>query len=456
VRKEYVFQGKRIVVVGLGISGFAVAKLLHNLGAIVTVNDAKPLVPTDEKIEELTALGITCIGGGHEMIDLTRVDLVIKNPGIPYYEPFIENILARGIPILTEPEVAMQVAKAKIIALTGTNGKTTTTMMIYKMLLEAGEEVYFAGNIGVPLSDVVLQASKDAYIVLELSSFQLMGMPTFRPDVAIMLNLDEAHLDYHSSREEYEQAKMNIFKNMGTTGLLVLNHDDTMLVDAVFSRRPEMAIEYFSLETKVNGSYLSNDFLWYAYETVCHVSEVHVPGAHNLQNILAAITAVKYFNVSDEHIVAALQTFTGMDHRLEFVDNICERRIYNDSKATNIKATQIALSAFQEPIIWIAGGLDRGADITSLRPFGEHVKAVVTFGESRDKFIALAAKMHVSSAKAHNLAEALAIAYDFSEAGDIILLSPASASWDQFASFEERGNVFKSCVKRLAKEQKNE
>jgi len=455
VSERYVFQGKKILVVGLGISGFAVSKLLHNLGAIVTVNDEKPLDVSDPKVQELEALGITCIGGGHEAIDLEAAELVIKNPGIPYYAPFIHDIMTRGIPIITEPEVAMQVCKAKVIALTGTNGKTTTTMMAYHMLAQQYEEVYFAGNIGVALSDIVLQASKNAYIVLELSSFQLMGMPTFKPDVALMLNLDEAHLDYHSSKEEYEYAKMNIFKNMGTDGLLILNHDDKALINAVFDRTPEMNIAYFSLEEKVNGSYLQNDFLWYNDEPVCPVAEVLVPGAHNLQNILAAITAVKYFAVSNEHIIEALQTFTGMEHRLEFVGNIRERRIYNDSKATNIKASQIALSAFQEPIIWIAGGLDRGVDIGALRPFAEHVKAVVAFGEAQDKFIDLAEKMHVSAAKASNLPEAVAIAYDFSEAGDIILLSPASASWDQFDSFEERGNVFKACVKKLAEEQKN-
>jgi len=454
VSKEYVFQGKRILVVGLGISGFSVAKLLHNLGAFVTINDEKPFVANDEKIAELEALGITCIGGGHDKIDLTDVELVVKNPGIPYYASFIHEIMTRGIPIITEPEVAMQICKAKVIALTGTNGKTTTTMMTYQMLAQQYDEVYFAGNIGVPLSDIVLQASKDAYIVLELSSFQLMGMPTFRPDVAIILNLDEAHLDYHSSKEEYEYAKMNIFKNMQSSDLLILNHDAPNLMNAVFERAPEMDIQYFSVEKKVNGAYLLHDFLWYEDEPVCSVAEILVPGAHNLQNILTAITAVKHFTVTNEHIVEALQTFTGMEHRLEFVGNIRDRRIYNDSKATNIKASQIALSAFQEPIIWIAGGLDRGVDVLALRPFGEHVKAVVAFGESCEKFINLAAEMHVSAAKAKNLEEAVAIAYDFSEIGDIILLSPASASWDQFASFEERGNMFKSYVNKLAQEQK--
>jgi len=449
--KHYVFQDKKVLVIGLGISGFAVAKLLHHLGAYVVVNDAKKFTADDAKVNALLALGIECLGGGHEQVDLTQIDIVVKNPGIPYYQPFIQEILKRKIPIITEPEVAMQVCKAKVIALTATNGKTTTTMMTYQMLKAQFSEVYFAGNVGVAFSEIAMKASKHAYIVLELSSFQLMGMPTFAADVAMILNLDEAHLDYHASKAEYIQAKLNIFKNMQENGLLVLNHDDGELLDKAFAQHPQMDIHYFSLKEKVNGAYLDVDTLYYNDEKVCALSDIVVPGAHNLQNILAAIVAVKHFGVANSNIIKALQTFTGVEHRLEFVMNLQGRRIYNDSKATNVKASQIALSAFQEPIIWIAGGLDRGNDIGGLRPFAEHVKVVVAYGESQEKFIDLAERMHVSAARADNLKEALAIAYDFSDTGDIILLSPASASWDQFKSFEERGSLFKEYAHTLAK-----
>lgn len=450
MKNTYLFQNKKVLVIGLGISGFGVAKLLHNLGAVVTVNDAKPFSADDEHIKVLRQLGINCIGGGHDAINLDEFELVVKNPGIPYYQPFIQKIMERKIPIITEPEVAMQVCKGKVIALTATNGKTTTTMMTYRMLKEHFPEVYFAGNIGVAFSEVAMQASKDAYIVLELSSFQLMGMPTFAPDVAMILNLDEAHLDYHNSKEEYVEAKLNIFKNMQQQGLLVLNHDDTTLMEKVAGKQPQMEINYFSLEDVVNGAYLKADDLMYQNEVVCKLSDIMVPGAHNLQNILASITAVKHVGVSNKHIINALQKFTGVEHRLEFVLNIAGRKIYNDSKATNVKATQIALSAFQEPIVWIAGGLDRGNDISGLRPFAENVKTVIAYGESREKFIDLAEQMHVSAARAETLEEALAIAYDFSDIDDVILLSPASASWDQFQSFEQRGKFFKTYVTELA------
>ena len=443
---KHEYRGKTVLVIGLGISGFGAAKLLHRLGATVIVNDMQMFDETDEKIQALKKLGVTLLGGGHDLVDLTEIDLVVKNPGIPYYQPFIQDILSRKIPIITEPELAMQVCQAKVIALTATNGKTTTTMMVYSMLKEQFQEVYFAGNIGVAFSEVVLEATENAYIVLELSSFQLMGMPTFAPDVALILNLDEAHLDYHTSKAEYIQAKLNIFKNMSDGGLLILNHDDLVLMEKAKEQHPTAKQEFFSVKEQVDGAYLVDKTLYYKQQPVCAISDIVVPGSHNLQNILAAITAVKHFGVTNEHIITALQSFTGVEHRLEFVVNHQGRRVYNDSKATNVKATQIALSAFQQPTVWIAGGLDRGNSIDGLRPFAENVKVVIAYGESQEKFIDLAQKMRVSAIRADSLEDAVGIAFDFSDEGDIILLSPASASWDQFKSFEERGRLFKAYV----------
>jgi len=443
------FLHKKVLVIGLGISGFAVAKLLKKLGAEVIVNEQNMLADDAEELKILQELGISYIGGGHNEEILVGIDVVVKNPGIPYYTDFIQKIIAQNIPIITEPEVAMSVCKAKVIALTATNGKTTTTMLVYEMLNNFFPEVYFAGNIGVAFSDVVQKASEDAYIVLELSSFQLKGMPTFKPDVAMILNIDEAHLDYHLDNSDYIAAKMAIFKNMTYQELLITNADDDLLNEIVEKYSPLAERLYFSLNKVIKGSYIKDNALYYNKQKVCLISDIVVPGAHNIQNVLAAITAVKRFAVSDEAIIAALKIFTGVEHRLEYVKTLETRRIYNDSKSTNVKAAQIALSAFQQPIVWIAGGLDRGNDISGLRPFCENVKTIVTFGQSQHKFEALANQMRISVAKADDLEEATKIAYDFSEVEDIILLSPACASWDQFKSFEQRGKLFKEYVEAL-------
>lgn len=443
------FEGKHVLVIGMGISGYAVAKLLNKQGAHVTVNEVSE-TPSDEvKVQELKQIGISYIGGGHDIAILHDIDIVVKNPGIPYYAPFIQAIIERDIPIITEPEVAMSVCEAKVIALTGTNGKTTTTMLLYEMLKNYHEEVYFAGNIGIAFSEVAEKATANSIVVLELSSFQLMGMPSFSPKVAMILNLDEAHLDYHTDEKEYIMAKLNIFKHLKQESTYIINEDDETLVSYVEANKPHAKAMGFSLKHRTNGAYLHNGKIYYQEEKICNLADIVVPGAHNVQNVLASISAAKQVGINNQSILKALTTFSGVEHRLEYVMTLNERRFYNDSKSTNVKAAQVALSAFQQPIVWIAGGLDRGNDISGLIPFCERVKMIVTFGESQAKFVALADKMRISVARAETLAEATQVAYEFSETEDIILLSPACASWDQFKSFEERGRLFKEYCQAL-------
>ena len=453
MQKTYDFKEKKVLVIGLGISGMGAAKLLRNLGAQVTVNDMTELAADNSLLLELESLGISYIGGGHDIAILHDVDYVVKNPGIPYYTEFIQAIIARDIPILTEPEIAMQVCKGKVIALTGTNGKTTTTMMIYQMLKNQFEEVYFAGNIGVSFAEVAMVASEDAYIVLELSSFQLMGMPTFTPDVAVLLNIDTAHLDYHKDYAEYVSAKLHLIANM-QHGLVVTNADDAILQQALVTEEIVAEHEEFSATHTVTGAFIdAAGFIWHNEEEICHIQEVNVPGAHNLQNVLAAICAVKYYGVENAAIIHAVSAFQGVEHRLEYVRTLAMRKFYNDSKSTNSKAAQIALSAFQEPIIWIAGGLDRGNEVTDLIPYCERVKVIIAIGEAQDKFIELAEQMKISSYRARDLEDATKTAYAFSEVDDIILLSPACASWDVYKNFEERGKFFKSYVMELTEKE---
>lgn len=442
------FENKNVLVIGLGISGLGAAKLLHALGANVIVNEQNTLPEDSTERQILETLGISYIGGGHDIAILHDIDYVVKNPGIPYYTPFIQAIVEKGIPILTEPEIAMQACKGKVIALTGTNGKTTTTMLIYAMLKNHFDEVYVAGNIGVSFAEIAMEASSDAYIVLELSSFQLMGMPDFAPDCAIILNLDEAHLDYHTDINEYHEAKYNIFKNIGDN-TIILNDDDRLL-HAKALKLKDKHVELFSVVSDDVTTYVDeNADIYYKGEQICHLGEITVPGAHNIQNVLAAITAVKKFNVSTQAIVTALRKFQGVEHRLEYVRTLNNRKIFNDSKSTNIKAAQVALSAFQEPIVWIAGGLDRGNELDEIIPYCEKVKVIIAYGEAKQKFIDLAETMKISSFSAESLQEAVTAAYDFSDENDIILLSPACASWDQFKNFEQRGTLFKECVHAL-------
>ncbi|MGL5043157.1 MAG: UDP-N-acetylmuramoyl-L-alanine--D-glutamate ligase [Culicoidibacterales bacterium] len=449
MEKRFKYTGLKVLVIGLGVSGYAVAKLLHAHGALVCVNELSKEPSSREKVEELTKIGISYIGGGHDIAILHDVDLVVKNPGIPYYTPFIEAIMARKIPIITEPEVAMSLCKAKVIALTGTNGKTTTTMLLYTMLKNYADNVYFAGNIGVAFSEIVETVTKNDIIVLELSSFQLMGMPSFAPDIAMILNLGDAHLDYHKSKQEYIDAKLAIYKNSKSPQVVIINADDSLLVSEISKRKPMAETMFFSLDKKCNGAYLMAGWIFFKTEKICLVADIIVPGSHNLQNILAGIVAAKQVGCSNEAIIAALKSFAGVEHRLEYVCSFEGIRFYNDSKATNIVAAQVALSSFVSPTIWLAGGLDRGNDITSIIPFCQSVKMIITFGQSQEKFAALADKMRISCVKVPEIQQAVEVALDNAQANDVVLLSPACASWDQFENFEQRGNSYKKIVKEL-------
>ncbi|GBU10600.1 UDP-N-acetylmuramoyl-L-alanine:D-glutamate ligase [Erysipelotrichaceae bacterium] len=440
------YRGLNILVVGMGISGFSVALLLKKLGASVVVNENLGNKDTEE-VELLEKNGIQYIGDGHHDYLLDGVDLLVKNPGIPYHHPFIVSADLRKIPIITETEVAMSVCDSRVITITGTNGKTTTTMLIHAMLKAEGVDAHIAGNIGVPFSDVVQKTTEKSIIVLELSSFQLLGMPNIKPSIALILNLDEAHIDYHKTLSDYYNAKKQIFKNMDKNDKLILNYDDTRLMTEMKNETPSAQMGYFSTDNSMVETYIENETIYYQNEQISHISDIAIPGAHNLQNVLAAVAATKSCAISNAAIKSALQHFTGVEHRLEYVQTLEGRKFYNDSKSTNISAAKVALAAFKQPIIWIAGGLDRGNDISDIIPFCKDVKMIISFGESKDKFTKLAAKMAINSVAVDTLLLATKAAYTFSEKDDIILLSPACASWDQFQNFEQRGKEFKQiCI----------
>ncbi|MFD1900402.1 UDP-N-acetylmuramoyl-L-alanine--D-glutamate ligase [Enterococcus termitis] len=450
------YENKKVLVLGLAKSGVSAAKLLHELGALVTVNDFKQFDQNPEA-QDLLTLGIRVVTGGHpiELLD-EDFSLIVKNPGIPYTNPLVEKALEMKLPIITEVELAYQIAECPIIGITGTNGKTTTTTMIGLLLNaeRADGTARLAGNIGYPASEVAEEAKSADDIVMELSSFQLMGIQTFRPEIAVITNIYEAHLDYHGSREEYVKAKWALQKNMKETDFLVLNWNQQELQE--LSKTTQATIIPFSTKEKVAGAYLLEDKIYYEDEYIMSSKELGVPGSHNIENALAAIVVAKLKHVPTAAIRQTLMIFTGVPHRTQYVGEIAGRKFYNDSKATNILATEMALSGFERSsLLLLAGGLDRGNEFDELVPSLKGVKAIYLFGETKEKLkkAALAAgitEIHLTE----NVQSAVQDAYEFSEKNDTILLSPACASWDQYPNFELRGDAFIQAMNQLNDKEK--
>ncbi|KIL73478.1 UDP-N-acetylmuramoyl-L-alanine--D-glutamate ligase [Bacillus badius] len=443
------FQHKKVLVLGLAKSGVSAALLLHKLGAFVTVNDRKPLNENPEA-QHLLEQGIKVICGSHpiELLD-EGFEVIVKNPGIPYHNPLVAGAAAKGIPVLTEIELAYLISEAPFIGITGTNGKTTTTTLIHEMFKADKKHAVLAGNIGQVASEVVQNAQPEDYVVIELSSFQLLGINKFQPHIAIITNLYDAHLDYHGTREEYAKAKLNITKNQIENDFLIVNADQPHLMKLAETTKATI-IPFSTKSVLEEGACVQDGYITFRGEKIMTLAEVALPGAHNLENILASVSAAKLANRTNEAIQAVLATFSGVKHRTQFVREWKGRRFYNDSKATNTLATKSALSAFNQPIILLAGGLDRGNGFDDLIPYMKNVKAAVVFGETADKLAETAGKAGVQEvAKTDTMQEAVRAAYEASAEGDVILLSPACASWDQYKTFEQRGDIFIEAVHTL-------
>ncbi|WML49343.1 UDP-N-acetylmuramoyl-L-alanine--D-glutamate ligase [Neobacillus sp. PS3-34] len=449
MKKINTYCHKKILVLGLAKSGVTAASLLHKLGAFVTVNDMKPLSENPEA-QGLLEQGIKVICGEHPIELLEEgFELIVKNPGIPYNNPMIEGALNRGIPVITEVELAYQISEAPFIAITGTNGKTTTTTLVHEMLEAGRKNPLIAGNIGTVASGVAEEAKPDNTIVIELSSFQLMGIETFNPKIAIITNLYDAHLDYHGTRSEYFNAKANITKNQTGSEYLIVNAEQDEVME--IAKHSNAAIIPFSAKNKLeHGAYVDNGWLCFNGEQVIEIKDVVLPGTHNLENILSSMAAAKLSEVSNEAIKEVLTTFTGVKHRLQYIGEVNNRKFYNDSKATNILATVNALAAFQQPVVLLAGGLDRGNEFDELIPFLKNVKAMITFGQTAAKIERVGRQAGIKTiSHVDNVEKAVPVAFSLSEPGDVILLSPACASWDQYKTFEVRGDIFINAVHKL-------
>ena len=443
------YRHKKILVLGLAKSGVEAAALLHQLGAFVTVNDKKPLSENPEA-QGLLEQGIKVICGDHPIELLEEgFELIVKNPGIPYTNPMIQGALEKEIPVITEVELAYQISEAPFIGITGTNGKTTTTTLVYEMLNTGNQKPLIAGNIGKVASGVAQKATKENTIVIELSSFQLMGIHTFNPHIAIITNLYSAHLDYHGTRAEYIAAKANITKNQTAADYLIVNAEQPDVMNIAKSSKAKI-VPFSAKNELAEGAYVSDGWLCFNGEKVMQIEDIALPGAHNLENILCAMAAAKLSGVANEAINEVLRTFTGVKHRLQYVAEVSGRKFYNDSKATNILATVNALAAFKQPIILLAGGLDRGNEFDELIPYLKNVKALITFGQTAPKIERVGKEAGIKQIiHVDNVDKAVPVAYQQSAAGDVILLSPACASWDQYKTFEVRGDIFIEAVHKL-------
>ena len=440
MKKISTYENKKVLVLGLAKSGVSAAKLLHELGALVTVNDGKPFDENPEA-QELLSLGIKVITGSHpiELLD-EEFSLMVKNPGIPYSHPLVAKAQEMGIPVITEVELAYEVAECPIIGITGTNGKTTTTTMT-GLLLNAGADqgiARLAGNIGYPASGVAQEAKSEDKIVMELSSFQLMGITDFRPHIAVITNIYEAHIDYHGTRKEYVKAKWNLQKNMTEKDYLILNWNQSELQELA-QRTKARVLPFSTKEVLEDGVYADDYSIYYKKEKIMEISELGVPGKHNVENALAAISVAKLYGISNEAIRETLHFFHGVPHRTQYVGEIQGRKFYNDSKATNILATKMALS-----------GLDRGNTFDELIPSLKGIKAMVVFGQTKEKLMDAGKKAGIETiVTADSVEQAVPLALENSTDGDVVLLSPANASWDQYPNFETRGNRFMEAVNRL-------
>lgn len=441
------YNNKKVLVLGLAKSGYEVCKVLSSLNCDITLNDIN--TNQDEKvIEELESLNIKIILGEHpdNLLD-SSYSYLIKNPGISIDHKYVIKAKELGIPVINEMEVGYNLirekANVKIIGITGTNGKTTTTTLIYEILKEKyKDKVYLCGNIGYPLCSFVDKVKDNDILVIETSCQQLENLVDYRPDIAVITNISKAHLEFMKTYDHYKYVKSKIFINQTKNDVLIVNNNDENIKEMVSSAKSK--VKYFG-----KSAYIKDNYIYYLDDKIISTNDLIIRGQHNYENIMASIMVCKEFNIEDETIIKVLKQFNGVEHRLEFVRKLNDRVFYNDTEATNIKCTQIALSSFDEPIILLLGGYERGQDFNELKDYIKNVKLILAIGETKDRVYEFAINNNITCYKCNDLESAIKKAYELSLPFDIILLSPASASWDQYKRCEDRGDEFKKIVNLL-------
>jgi UDP-N-acetylmuramoylalanine--D-glutamate ligase len=444
-------KGKKVLVVGLGKSGLAAALFLRRRGAQVTVSDVRSAEALAKDIPALLDEGIMVETGGHGLLTFRRQDLIVVSPGVPLNTPELAQVKSFGLPVIGELELAARFLKGKTLAITGSNGKTTTTALVGEILEKAGVPTLVGGNIGVPVIALIDDSTDATWSVLEVSSFQLESTQRFHPSIAVILNITPDHLDRHGSFENYALAKERIFAAQDEGDFVVLNADNARAAQA--AARSVAKVYFFSVEHSVlQGAWVEDGFLVYRggkeqpVEKIMPLSGVPLKGAHNVENVLAAVCASRLAGVAAERIRSGVESFRAVEHRLEYVATINGVEFYNDSKATNVDATAKAVAAFSSGIHLILGGKDKNSDYTQLAQLlRAHVRAVYTIGSAAAK-IESELRGVVSILSCETLDNAVSAAASAARPGEVVLLAPACSSFDQFENYEQRGKVFKQLV----------
>ena len=396
-------------------------------------------------------MGVQFVFGSHpdDLLD-NSFDYLIKNPGVPIDHKYVLKANDLGIEVINEVEMCYRLLPKgiKLISITGTNGKTTTTTITYNILKNAfGDRVVLAGNIGYPLSSVLDKLTSDSILVMEISCQQLENMSKFNPNIAVMTNLSPAHIDFLKSYDNYKRVKAKLFQNQSENDIAILNNEDEDVLKV--TNNIKSTKKYFSGDNKIEGCYLENNCIYYYGEKVISCDDILIVGKHNIENCMAAIMIAKELNVKNSVIKDTISEFKGVEHRLEYVDTVNKCRFYNDTEATNIKCCQIALSSFDKPIILFLGGMERGQDFMELKPYMKNVKAVIAIGQCRDRVVDFCNELNINNYCFEFLKDGFNKCIDLMSPGDVVLLSPASASWDQYKECEVRGQEFKDLVASL-------
>lgn len=444
-------SGKKVLVVGLARSGMAAIRVLKKLGAEVTLSESKK----KDDIKEIGFLNENNVEiVGQDMSVFERdFDFVVKNPGVPYRSPMMQKLQERNIPVITEIELAYQVAKPQhYIAITGTNGKTTTSTLTYEILRRAFPgKAHLCGNIGIPLCEIVMEnglmEEGGHYIALEISNFQLVNIDKFRPEVATIINLTPDHIDFMGSLDNYYKSKTEVYRNMAGNDVFLLNADDPVVKEYTDRYPVKCAKESFSTDSQSADCIAKDGYLEIKGEKIIPLNAIKIVGKHNLQNVMIAVSAAKAIGISNDVILEAVSSFKGVEHRIEFVREIDGVKYYNDSKGTNTDATITALKAFDHGVILLVGGFEKGLPMDEMKKHLVCVKKIIGFGACGARLVH--DLVGEDGIVVTTLDEAVAEANKIAESGDTVLLSPTTSSFDQYTCFEERGDHFKKIINAL-------
>jgi UDP-N-acetylmuramoylalanine--D-glutamate ligase len=447
-------RGKKVLVVGLARTGLAVSRFLKTKGAVVSATEMRSREEMRDVAKEVEGLGIAAEWGGHGADTFLKPDLIVVSPGIDLNLGPLQQAIQAGIRVISEMELAYLHIHVPIIGITGTNGKTTTTVLVGELLKEAGRRVGVGGNVGEPLILFAEGGDRWDILVAEISSFQLEAIEAFRPRISILINVTEDHLDRYACYQDYINAKARIFMNQTPEDLAILNRDDRIVMDLADTVKARKV--FFSLEGKPEkGAFYDGRSIVLRLEgkeEAYPLTDVPLKGIHNVENMMAALLTARSCGCSPEAIRSVLERFHGLEHRLELVREIGGIRFYDDSKGTNVGSVVKSLLSFTEPVILIAGGKDKGGDLSPLQDgIRSHVRRLILIGEAKER-MAQALGALTETVKAPTLEEAVLLAYRSARRGDVVLLSPACSSFDMFKDYKERGRVFQETVRKLKEE----